>query len=86
MKKKNEFLFLENFSFPKTEAALLHDAVKIFSSSLRDFSLNSDIEVAELDCTNPTKWEQGELILKLLDQVFLTSTMISINDDYFDLL
>lgn len=53
----------------------MHDAVKIFSSSLRDFSFTADIEVGELDCKNPSKWEQGELIMKILDEV-MTNTLI----------
>lgn len=47
----------------------MHDAVKTFSTSLRDFSLFGDIEVANLDCKEPKKWEQGEKILKILDEV-----------------
>lgn len=31
--------------------------------------MNVDIEVGELDCMAPKKWEQGELILKILDEV-----------------
>lgn len=47
----------------------MYDAVKIFSSSLRDFSLNVDVEVAVLDCASSSKWPQGEQILYILDQV-----------------
>lgn len=47
----------------------MHDAVKVFSSTLRDFSLNADIELAQFDCANTSKWSQGEPILKLLDKV-----------------
>lgn len=54
----------------------MHDAVKRFSSSLRDFSLNVDIEVAQLDCTEPSKWEQGPQILKILDQVLVSDEQI----------
>lgn len=57
------------FLFFKTASALMHDAVKVFSSALRDFSLNADIELVQCDCANTTKWSQGELILKLLDKV-----------------
>lgn len=53
----------------KTESALIHDAVKLFSSSLRDFSVNTEIELPELDCKEPSKWKQGEMILKILDEV-----------------
>lgn len=47
----------------------MHDTVKIFSSSLRDFSLNAEIEIPEMDCKETNKWEQGEMILKILDEV-----------------
>lgn len=47
----------------------MYDAVKVFASALRDFSLNADIEVQTSDCANPSKWPQGELIMQLLDQV-----------------
>lgn len=47
----------------------MHDAVKAFSSSLRDLSLIGDIEVAQSDCMKPEIWKQGEQILKLLDEV-----------------
>lgn len=53
----------------QTASALMYDAVKVFASALRDFSLNVEIEVPVLDCSNPSKWPQGELILKLLDEV-----------------
>lgn len=53
----------------KSGAALMHDMVKIFTSSLRDFSNDAEIEVPALDCKEPSKWEQGEMILKILDQV-----------------
>lgn len=58
--------FPEHF---KSGPALMHDAVKTFSSSLRDFSLIDDIKVAELDCKEPKQWQQGEKILKILDEV-----------------
>lgn len=47
----------------------MYDALKVFSSSLRDFSASDDINVEELDCSSPSKWAQGEAILKILDQV-----------------
>lgn len=47
----------------------MYDALKVFASSLRDFSADDDINVEELDCSNPSKWSQGEKILKILDQV-----------------
>lgn len=47
----------------------MYDAVRVFSSALRDFSSNDDINVEELDCSSPSKWSQGEAILKILDQV-----------------
>lgn len=56
-------------SYFQTGAALMYDAVKVFASALRDFSLNADIEVQACDCSSPSKWPQGELIMQLLDQV-----------------
>lgn len=53
----------------QTESALLYDAFKVFASSLRDFSANDEINVEELDCSSPSKWSQGESILKILDEV-----------------
>lgn len=47
----------------------MYDALKVLSSSLRDFSANEDINVEELDCSSPSKWSQGESILKILDEV-----------------
>lgn len=59
----------DKISILKTSSALMYDAVKIFSSSLRDLSVIEDIEIAELDCTSPSKWPQGAKILQILDQV-----------------
>lgn len=57
----------------------MYDALKVFSSSLRDFSSNDDISVEELDCSSPSKWSQGEAILKILDEVISTiSSMMKI--------
>lgn len=50
----------------------MYDAVKLFASSLREFSEESDIEIAPCDCSNPSKWPQGKLILKYFDKVFST--------------
>lgn len=51
----------------------MYDALKVFSSSLRDFSADADIEVEELNCLSPSKWSQGEKILKILDEVILSN-------------
>lgn len=62
-----------NFIFAlQTGSALMYDALKVFASSLRDFSENDDINVEELDCSSPSKWSQGEKILKILDEVIST--------------
>lgn len=47
----------------------MYDALKVFGSSLRDFSAENDIIVEELNCLEPSKWSQGEKILKILDEV-----------------
>lgn len=47
----------------------MYDALKVFASSLRDFSESDDINVAEMDCSSPSKWPSGEKILKILDEV-----------------
>lgn len=51
--------------------ALIHDAVRMFASSVREYSLFNDIEVGELDCQHPEAWNQGKPILDLVDKVIL---------------
>lgn len=47
----------------------MYDALKVFALSLRDFAANDDLNAEEMDCSAPSKWSQGEAILKILDGV-----------------
>lgn len=53
----------------KTEALLMHDAVKLFSMGLKEYTIFDDLAYEPLDCANPTKWEHGQKILDIIDEV-----------------
>lgn len=55
----------------KTEALLMHDAARLFSMGLREYAIFDDVAYKPSDCANPTKWNQGEEILKIIDEVEL---------------
>lgn len=66
----------------QTGPALIHDAVRMFSASLREYSLFNDADVEELDCQNPTVWSHGRPILDLLDKVIPGLLFITIRIDW----
>lgn len=47
----------------------MHDAVRLFSSALRDYSVFRDVETTPADCTSPSRWSSGEALLKTFDAV-----------------
>lgn len=61
------------FQFKKklfqTEAALMHDAVRVFLTVLREFNSLKDISPIPLRCTSTNRWNQGQHILRQLDLV-----------------
>lgn len=53
----------------KTEALLIHDAVRLFANGLREYAIFDEVSVEPMDCSSPTKWTHGEEILKMVDEV-----------------
>jgi hypothetical protein len=43
----------------KTEAALYHDAVKLFATSLKELDISEHIYPKKISCKHPTMWAQG---------------------------
>lgn len=52
-----------------TESVLIHDAVNLFASAVRQFDQNGEIEVSELSCSKPSKWNHGFDIIKFMHLV-----------------
>lgn len=66
----------------QTGSALIHDAVRVFSSALRDYTLLRDVEVSQMDCAEPAVWRQGRGILRIFDQV-ICPFFAFLNDSVF---
>lgn len=47
----------------------MHDAVRVFVSTLREFNTIKEVQPTSLRCSYTNKWNQGIQILQLMEQV-----------------
>lgn len=52
------------------ESMLMHDAVRMFSMALREYTVFDEIAIEPGECESPSKWSHGEAILKIVDEVY----------------
>lgn len=46
----------------------MHDAIRIFSMALREYMVFKEFETEAKDCADPSPWEHGEPLLKMIDE------------------
>lgn len=46
----------------------MHDAVRLFSTAIREYAVFSDIEAEPRDCMEPSSWQHGQPLLKMIDE------------------
>lgn len=48
----------------------MHDAVRVFSAALREFTIFNELSPQKFDCAEDSEpWEQGAELLKKIDEV-----------------
>lgn len=65
------FVTFEHFYLLQTRTALVHDAVRMFSSALQDMHIaEQTVEPMSLKCAlKGERWPQGMEILQIIDKV-----------------
>ena len=66
---RNNAAFNVNAERVLTVTALMHDAVRLFSAAVREFSTENELEVKKFKCARLKQWEQGAELLKMVDEV-----------------
>lgn len=46
----------------------MHDAIRLLSMAIRETAVFNEIETESKECANPSQWEQGQSLLKMIDE------------------
>lgn len=46
----------------------MHDAIRLLSMAIREYAVFTEIETESEDCADPSQWEHGQSLLKMIDE------------------